>query len=143
MSKEFILAVQTRKQQVAKTIIGQFNQPQIQHEFDGQTLQKAVEDGAILLFSEEKIAEFQADITKKLVAGLGNQKILSGADNAAVDRVIVNLTQIRASSKDANRDKQDRISECHPHVERSATKICNSRIIGTDNAQGTFKVKEC
>ena len=52
---------------------------------------------------------FQADITKKLVQGLGNQKILSGADDAAVDRVIVNLTQIRASSKDASRDIKEMI----------------------------------
>ena len=52
---------------------------------------------------------FQAEQTRKLVAGLGNQKILSGADNAAVDRVIVNLTQIRASSKDASRDIKEMI----------------------------------
>lgn len=52
---------------------------------------------------------FQAEITRKLVAGLGNQKILSGADNESVSRVIVNLTQIRASSKDASRDIKEMI----------------------------------
>ena len=52
---------------------------------------------------------FQADITSKLVSGLGNQKILSGANDAAIDRVIVNLTQIKASSKDASRDIKEMI----------------------------------
>lgn len=42
---------------------------------------------------------FQADLTKKLVVGLGKEKLLSPlADDGAIQRVIVNLTQLSTGS---------------------------------------------
>lgn len=53
---------------------------------------------------------FEAEITKNLVEGLAKAKLLSGTlDEGAVQRVIVNLQQLRAGSPQARRDIQQMI----------------------------------
>lgn len=52
---------------------------------------------------------FQAEITKKLLAGLANQKIISGVDEGAVNRVIVNLIQLSSGSHRATQDLKEMV----------------------------------
>lgn len=47
---------------------------------------------------------FQADLTSKLIKGIGIQRVNSGVDEAAVGRVITNLQQIQATPENAGRD---------------------------------------
>lgn len=73
-------------------------------ETTGLRLQSA-EEG----YQRLRALNFEAGLTQKLVKGIANQKLLSGSDEGAVDRVIVNLTQIRASAKDGARDIKEMI----------------------------------
>jgi hypothetical protein len=50
---------------------------------------------------------FAADTARGLIAGLAKQKLLSGADEASVNRVIVNLTQLSAGSSRASQDLRE------------------------------------
>lgn len=52
---------------------------------------------------------FQAQLTLDLVEGISKQKILSGADEGAVNRVIVNLTQLASGSPRASQDIREMI----------------------------------
>lgn len=50
---------------------------------------------------------FEAETARGLVSGLAKQKLLSGADESAVQRVIVNLTQLSAGSSRASQDLRE------------------------------------
>ncbi|MGC2239107.1 MAG: hypothetical protein WA584_23330 [Pyrinomonadaceae bacterium] len=52
---------------------------------------------------------FQADASRKLIAGLAKEKIISSADEQAVSRVIVNITQLSAGSVRASQDIKEMI----------------------------------
>lgn len=52
---------------------------------------------------------FQADLTQKLIAGIAKQKILSGADEQAINRVIVNIQQLSSTTANAGRDLKEMI----------------------------------
>jgi hypothetical protein len=47
---------------------------------------------------------FAADTSRKLIAGIGTNRLISRADEASIDRVIVNLTQLSAGSSRASQD---------------------------------------
>jgi soluble lytic murein transglycosylase-like protein len=52
---------------------------------------------------------FQADVTKSLVIGLAKQKLLSGADEQAMQRVIINLTQLASGSPRMTQDIREMV----------------------------------
>jgi hypothetical protein len=54
------------------------------------------EKGAVRL----RAMGFDADLTKKLLSGLGKQKLLSGVGNEAIDRVTTNLAQLASGGGD-------------------------------------------
>jgi len=52
---------------------------------------------------------FEAENSRKLIAGLGKTKLLSGADETSVQRVITNLTQLSSGSTRASADIKEMI----------------------------------
>lgn len=50
---------------------------------------------------------FEAETARGLIAGLAKQKIISGADESSVQRVIVNLTQLSTHSSRASQDLRE------------------------------------
>ena len=71
----------------------------------GLTLEDAEKGGARL-----RALGFEAGVTEKLLVGLAKQKLISGVtDEGAMQRVIVNLQQLRAGSPQVQRDIQQMI----------------------------------
>ncbi len=49
-------------------------------------------------FQRLRALNFEAKLSRDLIKGLGTQRVLSGADNGAVERVITNLTQLSSGA---------------------------------------------
>lgn len=50
---------------------------------------------------------FEAETARGLIAGLAKQRLISGADESAVQRVVVNLTQLSSQSNRASQDLRE------------------------------------
>lgn len=77
---------------------------------------------------------FAAEQSKGFVKGLAEQRIISRADEQSIDRVIVNLTQLRAGSNQATKDIKEII-----HALPSMAKVFNDAF-GTSNSQQLGKI---
>lgn len=53
---------------------------------------------------------FEAENARRLLAGLGKEKILSGADNAAVERVIFNFGQLTAGAQKFSQEMREMLT---------------------------------
>jgi len=61
-------------------------------------------EGAEEGYRQLRALGFEADNARKLIEGLGNIRITSGASEQSIERVIVNLTQLQASTARAGQD---------------------------------------
>jgi hypothetical protein len=77
---------------------------------------------------------FSAEVASDLIAGLSKQKLFSGADEGAIDRVIVNLTQLRAGSPQITKDIQQIVLSLP-----SAINVINSAFGSIDKFKDAIK----
>lgn len=59
--------------------------------------------------SQLRALGFTASVTRDLIAGLAKQKLFSGADEGAIQRILINLTQLKAGSPQVMKDIQQMV----------------------------------
>lgn len=60
-------------------------------------------------YQQLRSLNFEAGLSRKLLAGLGKERLLSGADEQSVQRVITNLVQLSSGSSRASQDVKEMI----------------------------------